>query len=117
MISQPEKLRIPSIFGPKVEVTVNWTVHAKEKYVKLRVGNEESIVPREDFVRCLLMLAKDDEQDDMIPTKNVKIRHFEKHVVVRIPAKLTGGDLMAVTVPFDVPLSEEAAIAMNSRKS
>lgn len=113
MISHPEKLDLPVMFGEPAQIIVNWTPQVKDRYVKVKVGKSYAIIARSDLVRSLLLLGNEEEQDELIPTKSVKIRHFEKNIVIRLQEPHAAGDMIAVTVPWDIPLSAEAAAAMN----
>lgn len=90
-----------------------WNDKAKKRFLKLRLGDKEAIVPREAFVRAALLLGDEQEQEKLVPTRHVKIRHFRKKVTVRLTRNMRAGETLELNVGFDVPLSEQAADALS----
>lgn len=107
MINTPERIQLPTIGGERVEIDCNWTDAARGEFVKLRIEDKEAIVPVSSLARIVMWLAKEEEQDAMIPTKSVKIRQFSKVVTIRLKKDMRAGDKLSIPVKFDVPLNAE----------
>ena len=108
MIKTPERLFIPSVSGKKVEVDCNWCVGVNGDYLKIRLGDEETIVPRDAFSRVAMWLASQEEQEALIPTKQVPVRHLTKNVTIKLTKNLKRGERITIPVSFDIPLNGDS---------
>lgn len=104
MIKGYEKMKIPNAYGEKTEIEVNWYPKSNGDYIKIRVGNKESVIPRTTFLKAAMLVGSEDEQVDLIPTKSIPVRHLTKKVVVRLTKDMEKGQLLTIPVVFDVRL-------------
>lgn len=116
MIDTPETLRLPVHSGEPVSVMTSWNKRAKRRFLKLRMGDKEAIIPRDAFVRAALLLGDEIEQEKLVPTRSVTIRHFRKTLLVKMKKRMEEGELLELNVAFDVPLSEQSADALTFNK-
>lgn len=112
MMDTAERIRLPTTNGSKLEAMVNWNRYAQGKFIKLIFDGKEVIIPRQSFVQIALMVADDVEQEKLVPQEQFTIRHFKKDVTIKAQRTIQQGELIKFTVPFDVPLSDQAAEAM-----
>lgn len=52
-----------------------------------------------------MWLASEEEQERIIPTTSIPVRHFEKWVVLKMKKTIREGETLRVKVDFDVPLT------------
>lgn len=117
MIDNADKIRLPTTNGSKLVAQVNWNRFVKGRFIKLILDGKEAIIPRESFVQVALMVGDEVEQEKMIPQEHFTIRHFKKNVTIRAQRDIKQNELISITVPFDVPLSDQAAEAMQKMKN
>lgn len=103
MMKEPERIMLPTIVGSQASIDLNWS-HGSSEYVKLQVGRHSAVIPRAAVVRLAMMLAKEEEQDNLVPTKQVRMRHFSKKYTVRLKKDMAEGELLTIPVSFDVEL-------------
>lgn len=109
MIEGAESFKIPVKEGGEMSVAVNWNPFIKDsEFVKIRVNDEEVIVPRGAFVRAAMMVASDREQEQMIPVKQTPIRHLSKVVTLRLSRNFKQGETLQIPVNFDIPLNGDS---------
>lgn len=104
MIKGYEKMKIPNIRGENTELEFNWYPKSNGEYVKIRVGDKESVIPRGAFLRAAMLIGTENEQVDLIPTQSVPVRHFIKKVVLKLTKSMEKGEYLTVPVAFDVRL-------------
>ena|SRR3990167_3648213 len=114
MIHDPEKFVIPTVTGGKLEVLVNWNQTSSGcGFVKLRTADgKEFVIPRIAFIRVAMFLGKEAEQEALIPTKSVSIRHLSKDVTIRLRKDMLAGETLTIPVSFDVPLNADTLPAL-----
>ena len=110
MIDVPEKFKLPTISGAPCEVLVAWTPEAKNKFLKLRIGNVETVIPKEAFIRAALLLGDELEQEKLIPTSKVQMRYFGKLITLRLTKDMKSGETMKVPVRMQVPVTDSQAL-------
>lgn len=109
MIDTPEKLKLPTLSGPPLEVLTAWTKGAGSKFLKLRIGDTEIVIPRESFVRAAMLLGDEEEQEALIPTTKTTMRYFGKLMTLRLTKDMKQGETLQVPVRLQVPVTEEQA--------
>ena len=109
MILGPEKFRLPTIDGSKVEFLVNWTEGVDNcNYVKMRIeGKRDILLNRGAFIRAAMFIGTEAEQDSLIPTKSVQIQHVQKKFVLKLLKAMEAGENLEFTASFDVPMNGE----------
>jgi len=112
MIDTPEKMRLPTITtDDKVEVILNWNEDVDGEYIKLRVNDgEDMVIPRSSFCKVAMLIANEEEQMAMIPTKSVSVRHLSKIVTIKLTKDCRRGEEIRIPVSFDIPLNGEMPI-------
>lgn len=106
MLTAPEKLRLPTAGTADAFIVVNWNEAARGEYVKIIVDGREAVVPRAALVRAVLLVGSDDEQMDIIPTKQIRIRHYKKNVVLQLKKDMKAGEFIRTSVSMDLPYDE-----------
>lgn len=106
MLTTPEKFRLPTTNACTASLVVNWNERARGEFVKLTVNGEEAIIPRAIFVRAALIIGSDDEQNDLIPVKQIRIRQYKKDVVLRLKRDMKQGEFIKTTVSIDLPYDD-----------
>lgn len=115
MIKGPEKFQLPTIGKEKVEVLINWTNSVSDcRYVKLRFGDEESLIPKSALIKLALYLGNEEEQDNLIPVKSVRIHQFRKEFTIKVLEDVLKGQTIKFTGSFDVPLNADSLPVLSS---
>ena len=108
MIDSPEKITMPVASAGKCEVICNWRAGIKGDFLKLRVNDEEVVIPRSSFSKVAMWLASEEEQDQMIPIKQVSVRNLKKTVTIRLNRNMKMGEYLTVPVQIKVQLPDGA---------
>jgi hypothetical protein len=118
MIKHPEKFRLPTSSRDRVELLVNWNEDvATAQYVKMRINDEyDIIIPRTAFIRAAMFIGDAEEQEELIPTRQIPIRRVKKKVTVELLKDFKAGETITIEPSFDVPLvNVEEFTAINNK--
>jgi len=107
MLERPERFFIPTANKKRVTATVTTRGPTKD-FIKLKVGSETAIIPISSLYKMILVLANEDEQDAMVPTRQMVRRKFVKTIGLRIPKGLPEGELFYLEVPMEFDLPADA---------
>ena len=109
MIHGPEKFYLPTVSKDKVEMIVNWNKASNDcEFVKMRInGKKEIVIPKCVLIRTAMFLGNEEEQEALIPTKNVTIRQYKKKMTIRLLKDMREGESLTIPVSFDIPLNED----------
>jgi len=107
MLKTPEKIRMPTVSGGQAEVICNWSEGVKGEFLKLRVNDEEVIIPRSSLSKVAMWLATEEEQDAMIPTKSINVRTLKKVVTIQLQKRMEPGEMLHIPVEFKIPLNKD----------
>lgn len=108
----PEKMFLPTIDSTIVEVFCNWNDKVKGEYLKISVDGKNFITPRSAFLKVAMIVANKEEQVDLVPTKSIPVRVFEKRVTVKLKKNMRMGELLTIPVSFSVPLNKNGDLAV-----
>lgn len=107
----PDKVMLPTTTNDRVEIISNWNSEIKGDFLKMRINNaQEIIIPRSSFSKVALLLASEEEQLAMIPTKSMRVRHLAKSVTIRLTRDMCKGTPITIPVSFDIPLDGELPV-------
>lgn len=104
MIKEHRKLSIADLSGEGKDVTleVNWNrnkIIEECKYIRFQIGEEESIISRDQLWALLFMISKNKQQEDMIPKTFTPIKSYS--TVIKVIAKKD----ISKNEPFALPLT------------
>ena len=116
MIHGPEKFRLPAVGKEKIDIYVNFTPAVdKCRHVKMRIdGGKGILIPKAAIMKLAMYLGSEDEQDQLIPTKSVRIHQFRKQFTIKVLEDLKAGQELKFTGSFDVPVTDDSLLALSS---
>lgn len=106
MIKGAESFSLPTVDSGSMQIVVNWNPLVENAdFVKVIVNGEEVVIPRVAFVRAAMVVGTADEQENMIPVKQIQIRKFKKTVTIKLAKDFKQGETIQIPVSFEVPLN------------
>jgi hypothetical protein len=106
MLTTPERLRLPNLGASEAALIVNWNKRVGQEFVKIVIDDKEVIVPRSVLVRAALLIGSEDEQTDLIPVKQIRLRHYTKDVVLRLKRDMKQGEFIRTKITMDLPYDD-----------
>lgn len=103
MILGHEHARIPAVNGAECSIEINWNDMVQGKFIKISIDGQEAVIPQNAFIRFAMMIANEDEQEALIPTKQILVRSYQKNVTIRLRKDMRAGEAITIPVTIDVP--------------
>ena len=103
MIAEHENARIPTVNGSDCRIEINWNDMVCGKFIRITIDGREALIPQSAFVRFAMLISNEDEQEALIPTKQVLVRSYQKNVTIRLKKDMRAGEMITIPVTIDVP--------------
>lgn len=108
MLTEYNKVTIPSLSGKEIDLEVNWSDDPALKNC-VRIG--KTIIKMEDLYRFLLVCGGEDIQTGLMPVQQKEVQHFSRVHRIRIDKPLKVGTVIPIRCEFDVEKSVYEGLA------
>ncbi len=99
MIDSPTKFEV----GP-FRVEVNWEPSVTPcRKIKFSLGDRTAVIDREDLYAMMFLFADPEQQVDLIPVHQTKVRVIQRMLHVRTKKEMRKGEIMHVPYKYFVP--------------
>lgn len=105
MLSEHRILQLPNLQGGNVEIDVNFSNNEKVKdsqVLRFRFGGQEVDIKRDDLVKVILSLGKDEQIESLIPIKRNKVKEIERKLTFEFVASqdYAKGEKVQIMAPW-----------------
>ena len=80
MITEQQTFQLLTLGGGTIDVSVNWNASEEVsecKLIRLKIGEKEYVIKRDELYNILLMLGTEKQVKDMLPIKLTKVKRYE----------------------------------------
>jgi len=78
-------------------VQVNWDEQSKPcKFIKFKIGDNEAVIPNGDFYTMMMVFGTPEQQEELIPVKETKLRQITTLLKIRAKKDIKKGEIIAV---------------------
>ncbi len=113
MLKEPEILEFD-----KLTVEVNWNkeVTPCEK-IKFKIGKEEAVIDRSELYQMLFFFGDEDQQEELIPVTEEKVRSINMLIKVRAKKDIKKGEMVQVRYQYMMPISQIQKLRLSEDKN
>lgn len=101
-----------------MEVDVNWNEHVTPcKKIRFKLDGKEQIIDREDLYAMMMLFGNDNQQTDLIPVIETKVRAITRLLKIRAKKDMRRGEIMAFPYTYFVPAAVYEKLLLDSNYS
>jgi len=102
MLEDFEKCKLPDQSNARNDLDID--IDPKKDTIDVRVGDKKAVIKKKDLFSLAFVIADPDEQADMVPIKQTKIRKYKRQYRIKAAKDIKKGEDIIFSTEFDVPL-------------